>query len=55
MTKQAKRASSPPAIHQPTKAEMEEVVVIDGTPNEIAAAVLHGGARRKEPVEPPPE
>ena len=33
-----------PATHQPTKAEMEEVIVIDGTPEEIAAAVLRGGA-----------
>ena len=55
MTKQAKRASDPPATHQPTKAEMEEVVVIDSTPGEIAATVLHGGARKKEPSEPPPE
>ncbi len=37
-----------PATHQPTKAEMEEVVVIDGTPDEIAAAVLRGRARRGE-------
>ena len=34
----------PPATHQPTKAEMEEVIVIDGTPDEIAAAVVCGGA-----------
>ena len=41
------RARSP-AIHQPTKAEMEETIVIDGTPDEIAAAVLLGGAPRRE-------
>ena len=47
MTKQAKRVPNPPAIHQPIKAEMEEVVVIDGRPDEIAFAVLRGGAERK--------
>lgn len=35
--------------HQPTKAEMEELVVIDGKPEEIAKAMLEGGADRKEP------
>ena len=55
MTKQARRVPDPPAIHQPTKAEMEEAIAIDGTPDEIAAAVLRGGAHRKEPAEPPPE
>ena len=42
----------PPATHQPTKAEMEEVVVIDGKPEEIAAAALRGGASRKEVHKP---
>ena len=42
----------PPATHQPSKAEMEEVIVIDGTSDEIAAAVLSGGASREE-TEPP--
>ena len=55
MTKQAKRASGPPAIHRPTKAEMEEVVVVGGTPDEIAAAVLRGGVPRKEATETSPE
>ena len=55
MTKQAKRALGPPATHQPTKAEMEGVVAIDGTLDETAGAVLHGGARRKGPTESPPE
>ena len=41
-----------PATHQPTKAEMEEVIVIDGTPDEIASAMLRGGAPQKE-AEPP--
>ena len=36
------------ATHQPTKAEMDEVIVIDGKPDEIAFAVLSGGAERKE-------
>ncbi len=44
-----------PATHQPTSAEMEEVIVIDGTPEEIAAAVLRGGAPRRQqrPAEDP--
>ena len=38
-----------PATHQPTKEEMEEVIVIDATPQEIATAMLTGGAPRREP------
>ena len=38
-----------PATHQPTKAEMEEVIVIDGTPDRIAKAVLSEGMPRREP------
>ena len=49
MAKQAQRSQDPPATHQPSKVEMEEVVVIDGTLEDIAAAVLRGGAPRKEP------
>ena len=45
------RTKSPAASHQPSKAEMEEAIVIDGTPDEIAAAVLRGGAPRREPAE----
>ena len=37
------------ATHQPTKAEMEEVVKVGGTPDQIARAVLSGGAPRREP------
>lgn len=48
MTKQAKRVQGPPATHQPPKAEMEEVIAIDGTPDEIVAAVLQRGAPREE-------
>ena len=40
-----------PAAHQPSKAEMGEVIVIDGAPDEIVFAVLSGGAARKEPAE----
>ena len=52
MTKQAKRVLRLPATHQPTKAEMEEVIAIDGSPDEIAAAVLRGGAPRRNPAQP---
>lgn len=47
----ARRPASPPdpAKHQPTQAEMEEPIQVDGTPEEIAAAVLQGGATRREP------
>ena len=41
-----------PNTHQPSKKEMEEVIVVDGTPEEIAATVLRGGAERKEPDRP---
>ena len=49
MTKQANGVLDPPATHQPTKAEMEEVIVMDGTPEEIARAVLSGGAPHRKP------
>ncbi|MDE0172013.1 MAG: hypothetical protein OYH76_03280 [Defluviicoccus sp.] len=38
----------PPSKHQPTKAEMEEVIVIDASLDELAGAVLAGGALRRE-------
>ncbi len=41
----------PQSGYQPTKAEMEEVIAVKGTPDEIAAAVLKGGAGRKEPLD----
>ena len=44
-----------PATHQPTKAEMDEVIAIDATPDEIAAGVLKGGAKRREPPSKPNE
>ena len=38
-----------PAAHQPIKAEMEEDVSIDATPEVLAWAVTRGGAERREP------
>ena len=40
----------PPSKHQPTKAEMEEVVAIPATLDQLAGAVLAGGAARREPT-----
>ena len=37
------------ANHQPTKAEMEEVIAVRGKPDQIARAVLRGGTPRREP------
>ena len=48
MPNQAKTANT----HQPSKRDMEELIVVNGTPEEIAAAVLRGGADRKEPTNP---
>ena len=36
-----------PETRQPSKEEMEEVIEIDATPDQIAAAVLTGGAARR--------
>ncbi len=47
-TKGAKRRK-PPSKHQPTKAEMEEVIVIDASLDQLASAVLVSGAKRREP------
>lgn len=44
-----------PATHQPTKAEMEEAIEIDGKPDEFAAAVVCGGAPRRQPEKVPTE
>ena len=38
----------PPSKHQPTKAEMEEVIVIPATLDQLAGAVLAGGAPRRK-------
>ena len=40
----------PPNKRQPTKAEMEEIFVIDVTLDELAGAVLAGGPKRREPT-----
>ncbi len=40
-----------PATHQPTKAEMEERMVVRGTPDQIMRAVLSDGAPQREPVQ----
>ena len=37
------------AAYQPTKAEMEEDVSIDTTPEELAWTLTRGGAERREP------
>ena len=42
-----------PANHQPSKAELEEDVRIDATPQALAWAVTRGGAEKKEATEPP--
>ena len=43
MTQEAKANS---AAHQPSKAELEEDVSIDATPEALARAVTRGGAER---------
>ena len=42
------------ADHQPSKAELEENVSIDATPEALAWAVTRGGVQRRE-TSPPPE
>ena len=37
-----------PETHQPSKEELEEVIQIDATPDQIARAVLTGGVPRRE-------
>ncbi len=41
---------TPSATHLPTQAEMERMIVFDGTPHEISTAVLRGGAVGGEPA-----
>ena len=43
-------ARKPPSKHQPTKAEMEEAIVIPATLDQLAGAVLAGVATRREPT-----
>ena len=40
-----------PETRQPSKEQLEEVIEIDATPDQIATAVLTGGARRREPTD----
>ena len=42
---------SDPAAHQPTKADLEEDVSIDATPDALAWAVTRGGVERREPTD----
>ena len=37
-----------PAAHQPSKAELEEDVSVDATPEALAWAVTRGGAERRD-------
>ena len=41
-------ANFDPAAHQPSKAELEEDVDIDATPEALAWAVTRGGAERRK-------
>ena len=38
-----------PETHQRSKEELEEVMRIDATPDQLAGAVLKGGTARQEP------
>ena len=38
-----------PETHQPTKKELEEVIRIDATPDQLGDAVLKGGTARQGP------
>ena len=43
-----------PTAHQPSKAELEEDVSVDATPEALAWAVTRGGAKRPEDTKPHP-
>ena len=47
MTESDKRVTDP-AAHQPSKAELEEDVRIDATPEALAWAITRGGAARRD-------
>ena len=49
MENRAKRQRDP-ATHQPSKAEIEEDVSIDATPEALAWAVTRGGVDRSKPT-----
>ena len=53
MNREGKRVKDP-AAHQPSKAELEEDVGIDATPEALAWAVTRGGAERRDAKEPLP-
>ena len=42
-----------PAAHQPSKAELEEDVSIDATPEALAWAVTRGGSERRDATKEP--
>ena len=44
---------SSPAAHQPSKAELEEDVSIDATPEALAWAVTRGGSERRDATKEP--
>ena len=44
-----------PAAHQPTKADLEEDVSVDATPEALAWAVTRGGAKRREDTKSHPK
>ena len=48
MNRERKGLTSP-AAHQPSKAELEENVSIEATPEALARAVTRGGAERRDP------
>ena len=41
-----------PAAHQPSKAELEQDVSVNATPEALAWAVTRGGAQRREEGKP---
>ena len=43
-----RKANVDPAAHQPSKAELEDDVSVDATPEALAWAVTRGGAKRWE-------
>ena len=51
MDREGKRVRDP-AAHQPTKAELEEDVSIDATPEALVWAVTRGGAERRDDMKP---
>ena len=42
------KESRTPASHQPSKAEIEEAVSIDASPEALAWAITRGGAERRD-------